>query len=429
MRTLALVSLAGCYGAGPRPTPPVDAEVVFAAAAPVDPCAVQPYIGNVAIDANGIGYLLAMPYVPRRACNGELAARADVDTYRFNDGAGPSGTLLGIATHSDGFLNRPRILPPISGAAMPVVLSHSETQLSQIVVDRGLGAGPVIAGDGLGPFLDAAGLAIDSDGTVYAAGWVNSCTACSALDSPDYPFAGGSNPTGLVVSTLTRVDASGSTDLIITDPQKHPDLNCALTRDCFVANTTSLVYTGYAHPTGDAYIGTIAKTATLAATDARIATLALTTFQNIAALAADDAHVAWQIVTNPNQTLGTDGHCQLYWHAAAADGLPAKLVFESEKLECRDLELVGNQLYFTIVRLTGGGDSGTFLHGDGIGRITINNDGADPSTVELLDLAISGEARGPRRVFVRGGDVFFVDPLAVVKIAASALDGRADFEY
>ena len=63
----------------------------------------------------------------------------------------------------------------------------------------------------------------------------------------------------------------------------------------------------------------------------------------------------------------------------------------------------------------------TLIHGDGIGRVSL-----DGMTFESIAFDMKGTYAGPRRVLLDNDSLYAVDPLAIGKIAKSALDGKQE---
>lgn len=423
MRHLVLFTLvAGCYGPGSAPSRPGNPTIVFAGTAPGSACGVGSSIGDVAFAPDGTAHVLTLPFVSLRTCEETVEVpELPIDIVRISD-----GQVVGSAGKSDGWNARP-IIAVSRSDARPWWAYPSLDAFFEIVLDNGTSRVPNVSNRQT--TLEPVGLVVDGADAYVAAAFHH-----VPVDAPEYPSIGGPLPTGLVQYSFAKVTGTTVTPLEPHDLEtgaQPPELDaphfiCDQPKSCLVQNSTSVFYLAYSKLRS--YVGSLPK-ANPTGPESVIDEIVTNTETAESGLAADDAHVAWSTSTLFDRlpTTGTGGSCRIFWRAASGAGTTETLL-DTREFGCRDLELDGDSLYFVIVSLRRFGKSAfpRYLHGEGIGRITVSGGSI---TVETLDLGITGAAAGPRRVFVRGEDLYFIDPMVVVRIAKSELDGRLDIAF
>jgi hypothetical protein len=423
MRGLVLVGLVGCYGAGPAPIVPPDVEVVFSGVAPTGPCETGRYIGSLAIDDAGTGYAAMLPYVTRRTCKAHSIVPTIVaNVVRFD------GTTIGTAGRSDGYATRPQVAVARAGGDPRWTYQSEQTHL-ELHVNKPMESGGILAEENPFHILHVAGIALHGTDTYVAARTVLD-PGSDAVELPDFPLPGGSGIIGDEAWVFSNVAADGRLVPLTThvnsinNMRESPHWFCEQANDCLIATANGLVYLAV---DGIAYVGMHRYGA---ADEHVLANVPLILGTTLSGLGADDAHVAWSSSSLFAQLRGA-GECHIAWHdisgALPTPATPAQKLLDSDRFACRDLEVVGNDVYFAIVEIREVVPAGyeRYLHGTGVGRVRVNPLGP-PHEVETLDLGVSGLAAGPRRIYVRGDQLYLADPFTVVRVPTSALDGAKD---
>ena len=413
---IVLVLLAACFGGGPAPSVPEGATVVFQAPAPPpeQACSDSRYIASVAI-ADDEGYVVTLPYQPvQQNCGGQGPAQVPLELDSFaKDGSTPAGQPAGNAP-----------LGTWSPGTMPPGVAVSGTELVYSYADGGQGViGPAMAHVGSPPNASGNGpsaLWIDPGGALYGAWGQLPMGGIVDPGDPQYPGDGmssagagvlGSVPLPLAMNQNIPAAAIDSSTLLECSESRH----CAVTTDTGVFFVTA----PGAGSTSFAQLHALAKaTGTDTPLDfpggARDGNLTLV------GLDSDGTRViaAFAYAAAGASTLRPG--CWIY----ASQGDAPTLVFQTTAFSCMDATIDGDSVYFAIVHGEGCDCGPPFLiHGDGIARVSLS----DPSKLESIAVKIGGLARGPRRVYRDADAIYAVDPLAVARIAKTALDGAHDF--
>jgi len=403
-----LAATAGCFGAGPTPSKPSDATVLFAAPVPSTDqrCSSSVYIGAVAFGAQ-LGYAALLPYSPNN-CGGQSASATQAPIMQFDKtGATPHGQMIGTATaQTQGSNALPRIVATATGA----LWAYNANNGSSITVDPGgLQTNP----SNPGGFVAPTGLVTDG-ASVYVAGW-SPPSGRAEVDNPQYPCCGPSNGSGGTYS-FTRLP--GPTQLAIT-----PHFACETTHDCLVSTSSSLYY--LEHEDGGANgirVSSFPTAGTKPSDAAVIAPLDPASGLVPVGLAADEQRVAWALSIDYGAVVGASPGCQIWEYDVAAKH--ADRVLSTTRFSCMGLALDGDTAYFAIVGAAQQDDCNGCtvpIHGYGLGRVTA------AGALEAIALGLTDLAAGPRRVYLDGDDLYAIDPLAIARIAKAALVGRQDF--
>lgn len=416
--SVAAAALAACFGEGPTPTSPSEATVVLAEPAGSATCSGgQTYVGDVAIGLAS-GYAVAVPYEPRNCGNGQQNGIATITSFD-ELGNNPSGMNLGSAGMTNGAglprvaTNGSNVAWAFQGIGGQLTLGPTQTPL--------MPSGPFQSGAPCGIIVDA--------NRVYVAVAAQGGNGGTDPSSPNYPCCGGGPGGGSGSDTLawlpipTTSTPVTPTVVPITDPANLQFFSDEVS-DVLVANSSSLYFIAR----GDPAAGHQATIGALNRFDLTVKTLdnISSTLGSVVPVgfAADDAHVVWAAASPASiASMGgpIPGGCWI-WSYDLPNG-PSHMLFESSQLSCMGAAIDDGHVYFTIVRSEASDCHGCQvpLHGDGLARVAF----AD-NAFESIALGISGYGAGPRRVYVLGGQMYAVAPLAIAKIAVSAFTGQID---
>jgi hypothetical protein len=403
---------AGCFGAGPAPSKPEGATVVFAVPVPETDlrCSSSVYIGSVAIGPTA-GYAITLPYSPND-CGGGGSQPATAPVMQFDKtGATPRGTMIGTAVAEGDGTTGPRVTATAAGARW----AYATTSASDVTVDPGglrTDPSPSTTGTAVHP------TGLISDGaSIYVAGWAPT-TGASTTISPRYPCCGMGGDGNTSMYAFTRLP--GPTQLAVT-----PRFACETSYECLAQNAMSLFFLAHDPEPGLIDVGAFPKSGTTADQAARLAQIDPAALGGaVSSFAADDTRVAWTIAPNWSAFQNTVAPpvCQVYVYDLVQQRQDR--ILSTTSFSCMGVALDHDAVYVAIVDQPADSDChgcNQPLHGFGIGRI-----GA-AGGFESVALGIADQIGGPRRIFVDGDDLFAVDPLAIARIAKAALDGHQDF--
>jgi hypothetical protein len=401
MAVVAAAGVAACFGAGPIPSPPTDATIVFSIAPSMNDSTTctSYYVGDVAIGSDA-GYAITVPYKPQDCGGGGTLPQGLVQpVFRFAKTGG--ATMIGSAGPSVP-TSEPRIAVTAAGPAWayPVMGQTNTLQIDPAgtVINFGQATS--------GPTFSAAALVGLAD-TLYVAA---APPANVSPDDPSFPCCGGMQGN------------NGGTGAIQTSPagmiHVNPPLVCGETSHCLAVNTDNIYY--FDQPTGSTGVTAAVEQTTKAGATTKIGDIGMTSgLTTPVGIAADDATVVWAtsvLFTSTSNNLPRG--CVLTKYQAGA----TMLLFTTQQFSCSDVALDGTHAYFTIVSIEGNDSNNQSMNGAGIGRVELAT-----GTVETLALGIIGPQAGPRRVYADGADLYLVDPNVIGKIAKTALDGQHDF--
>lgn len=413
---IALAPLAACYGGGPAPSMPKDATVVYEA--PIAPkgqeCSDSSYIGPVAI-ADDKGYVITLPYEPiQQNCGGQGGQQVPLELQSFaKNGSTPDGDI-GMGEPA-GMSNQGGPPPGIATQGTEVLYSY---------YDGGQGLiGPVMArvsnpanvmGNGPGaPW-------IDPGGALYGAWGQQQMGSIGDPDSPQYPSNAsgqtqpmgelGSVPLPLTMNQNVQASAIASSSM----------LECAESRHCVVTTGTGVFFVT-APAVGSSSFAQLHALAKATGMDTVLDFPGGGRDTNMTTVGLDSDGTT-VVASFAYAAVGPDLRPGCFIYASQGDA--PRLVFQTTAFSCMDAAIDGDSVYFTIVHGEGCDCGPAFLiHGDGIGRVSLS----DPSKFESIAVKMGGIARGPRRVYVDADAIYAVDPLAIARIAKTALDGAHDF--
>jgi hypothetical protein len=430
--------LVACFGNGPLPGKPSEATLVFAAPAPTDStrCTNSVYIGDVAF-AGGTGYTLTPIYVPSDCCSSggcpEPSLSLDLTTFE-ESGALPAGmSVTGDPAGQVGPFGA--VQPHVATNGASVAWVYTPDGSMQLAIGPGqtrfssVGGSPVglFAPGGMTLYLAIA----NASGGGMTGGYIDPA-------SPEFPCCTPSPSVASANDAIVQASLGNGMPTVLAS-------NLSLYYDEMVDGLVGNASHAYFVTRGDVAMGTAAQIRSLTLAGNAIATVHTITFAETnsagatqcpsspgcpvpVGIATDtaDAHVAWVVAnraSSMNNAPPVSPGCWVFVQDVATADVH---VFASERFSCMGAAIDDTHLYFTIVHSEvedcGGGCTAP-LHGDGIGRITL-----DGQTFESIALGMHGFAAGPRRVYLDGDSLYAVDPLAIGKIAKTALDGKRDIE-
>jgi hypothetical protein len=398
----AAAMVAACFGAGPIPSAPTDATIVFAIAPSMtdNSNCTSYYIGDVALGSDA-GYAVTVPYKPQSCMGGgSISQGLPQPVFRFAKTGGT--TMIGSAGPASNN-SEPKIAATGSGAVWAYAIT---TPSNAIQIDPG----PTVITfpQSSGPSFGAAALIQAADALYLAAA---PAQGQSTPNDPSYPCCGptqngGANPGSIQASPANAVHIA-------------PILACTATNRCLAVNTGSVYY--FDQPTGSTGLATSAvEETTKAGVTTKIGDIGMmSSINSPVGIAADDATVVWATSVTYTNTGTPPAGCQITKRAAG--GTPTVLL-NTQHFSCIDVALDGGFAYFAIVSVVGSDSNNQTMRGDGVGRVDLAT-----GAVESLAPGIEGPMSGARRVYVDETDLYLVDPVVIAKVAKTALDGRNDF--
>ena len=420
MKRFTLLLLAGCFGGGNKPVPASGITELYTPPppSPGEECTTSTFVGAVAFGTTH-AFAVSVPYVPSggndlNCCGSGMCPSPSaslLQVFQFDKLTPGTSMKVGMPQVNVGMMtgssfgsmvrmvavgDSPLYVTPAPSGGMSLLLSTGQTTT---------GSGP--SGGG---FFVPAGIVADAS-TAWVGGW-NTNTFFDP-DNPTFACCG-PNSVSPTPGTFTKVFLGASPPA----PQQmpvSPTFLCTTTDTCLTANTADLFYVS-SDPTGQTYVDMFPKTGTLAVDERKL--FMLDSSAAPTGLVANDQFLAWVESANYVATIDPQPTCEI--GAWDLSGLP-KRVFSSSSFSCMGAALDGASLYFTIVAPDTSVCCPHTVDGVGIGRLSLTD-----GTIETLNLHVMG-AVGPRRVVVDGGNLYIIDPLAVLKLDPHALDGAHDF--
>jgi hypothetical protein len=138
-------------------------------------------------------------------------------------------------------------------------------------------------------------------------------------------------------------------------------------------------------------------------------------------LAADEQTVVWAVSPITGNVPPPAPHCTVFAYILATQ--ETAMLLDTSKFSCKDVDVRADQVYFAIVGTETGQNGNQEMFGRGIGRIAIAS-----KTFESIDTSMFGFGAGIRRVHIsQDGETFFgIDPYAIARFSAHALDGKQE---
>lgn len=408
----AAASLTGCFSTPPAPSPPSEAEVVFAVApVPSDKtCEESRYFGGVAFTPGADAYVMRLPWAPPFQI-GEQPGCApsptvNVPVLRFAKDGTQAAPFEDDAGLSDG--SREPVITFVDGDP---VWAYQDTT-GQVVLKKAGNTPITLPKLNQGPQLEAP-FAIYADATTaYVAITFQQGGAKPAVNNPQYPCCGSSVQGGGGDNPLRVVPLNGSAG---TNVFPFASLFCETSGVCLTGTSDSLVFLQHGDLAAGAYVKKFPK-AGVASTDA-VTIGSISSSRVPSGLVATDGLVAWAVSVD-HGNFNVQPHCEI----VTDDGMPGTdptVLFATDEFSCMHVAIDAEAAYFAIVDVS---EQYGVINGLGIGRVRF-----DDQTVETLSLGVQGIAVGPRRIYLEGDSMYLVDPTMIVKIATSALDGKQDF--
>ena len=411
---LASCVLGACFGAGPQPQAATDVQVVFEPPVASGSCAVQSYVGDVVLDA-GTGYAAVMPYLPSNCDQTGAGPQGDEQIDGFPlDGGSPSGSVvqdLGMTSVNE---SRPPRLG-LDGGSLVWLYEVSGMSLSLGPPGAPLegsisgGAAMTFPGNPIQVWND--GSALDVAMTMPEGGQLPGDPA-----TPAYPCCGDNTPRADMVYEGAVTTGQNPTVTLAGQQAVVAEL-----KQPFASDSGHTYYVGSVG--SGLQIDDLASTSPVAMLSPQVSNYAPV------GLAAQGGGLAIAVApalldNGPPPAPG----CEITYFQPTANGSPVPTpapILKTSKFSCMDAAIDPPYIYFAIVEAAQNGNCGNCgpdLHGAGIGRVSF-----DGQTFESIALGVAGSQSGPRRVYVDGGEIYAVDPLAIIRIDESKLAGVHDF--
>jgi hypothetical protein len=439
MRALAIALVVpACFGKGPLPAQPSEAQVVFVAPSPnSDPCNSSSYISSVAVTGMQ-GFATVAPFQPMdsNCMGGPMSTPIPLMSFR-TDGTEPHGQMMSAAGNSNSSIGWPHVAfaPP----AMPLwvflqggmieISNNGGGQLTGLNVMTNSGGQPFATGvfdDGMNSNVFV-GVATVMNGNM------------TDPSSPSFPCCGnnGQSPMSQFSEILAvpRANISTMGSFTPTTISTQPFFAGAEMTEWLIGNSHAVFFvTAAMNQSSHAIIQ--AMTTDAAQTVQQVETVPAPNDNSMLSpnavpvgLAADETHVVWAFANSVPQSGPVQPGCWIWMHTLSG-GLPANgmttLLFHSDKLSCMGAAIDNGFVYFTIVSSENNNCNGPCtepLHGDGIARVSL----APTPSFESLAAGFGGYGDGPRRVLIDGQMLYAIDPFAIAKIPTSALADKHDF--
>lgn len=417
MKRLLLILLAGCFGGGDKPVPPTGVTELYTPPppSPGQECTTSTYVGAIAFGTTH-GFAVSVPYVPsgnNNCCGSGMCpnpASSLLQVFQFDKLTPGTSMKVGMPQTNTGMMTGGSFgsyVRMVAQGDMPLYVSPAPSGGGSLLLSTGQTTTGSSSGGG---FFVPAGIVADAS-AAWVAGW-NTNTFFDP-ENPNYACCG-PNTVSPSPGTFAKVFLGASPP----PPQQmpvSPQFLCSTTDTCLAANTADLFYLA-SDVTGQSYVDMFPKTGTLAADERKL--FMLDSAAAPVGFAANDQFLAWVESANYLATTDPSPICEIgQWDLA---GLP-KRVFSTTSFSCMGAALDGANLYFTIIVPDTEVCCPHPLNGVGIARLSLTD-----GTFESLDLHVHG-AVGPRRLAVDNGNLYVIDPLAVLKLDAHALDGAHDF--
>lgn len=432
MKRFAVISIAcsACWGAGPTPTSPSNAEIIFKVPPTynVEFCGSNdryPYVGDVAF-GGAFAYVTEMQFQPpQNNCDGNSGGGdmtpkpVPVHRIALDSGGGPSFT----AGTSNGTITTRVLGTPSHGGWV-----HAPNDGTRLEV-RGIDGPPEANLPYNGGFYLPVGLAGD-DAHAFVIATTGAPSSNQDVNSPRYPCCsntGGNNPSS-PASAGWKVpwdDTSGPVQISL--PTEMYVINDSL-KSGVVANSTTVFYAmrDRAQTTLDADLRSMPMTDT---TDFTIRAQVPAFLGVPVGLAANDEVLAWATAPSYAKLPVPDPQCKLFLLDLQNPAEVREPHFASSDFSCQDLAVDDTHAYFMIIKVEPDDHSDnnpSDMRGIGIGRVSLTS----PPVLESITIG-DGSSRfsGPRRIYLNGDDpyLYLVEPFAIARVSKTALDGKADF--
>lgn len=426
--TLIAIASSACWGAGPTPTAPSNAEIIFKVAPTynVEFCGSNeryPYIGDVAFGGE-FAYVAEMLFQPPAFnCDGNSGGDdmtlepVPVHRIALDSGDGPAftaGTSTGTVTTR------------VAGTPSRGGWVHSPDDGTRVEL-RGIGGPPEADLPYSGGFYVPVGV-VGDDTHAFVVATTGASGVTPDVNSPRYPCC--TSGTNTNPSSPASVGWKVSWELTETPIQISLPTETYVINDTLksgvVANSTTVFYAmrDRALTSLDADLRSMPKTDT---TEFSIRAQLPAFLGILVGLAATDAVLAWTIAPSYAKLPIPDPQCNVYLLDLLNPAEVRTPHFSTNDFSCQDLALDDTHAYFMIVDVRQDDNSDHNpgdMRGIGIGRVSLTS----PAVVESITIG-DGDSRfsGPRRIYVHGDDLYLVDPFAIARVSKNALDNESDF--
>jgi hypothetical protein len=415
----ALALFSGCWGAGPVPSKPEQATILYQLTPPgQNECGQQKYIGPVAFGP-AYGFAGLLPYQPQQGCNnsGSMVGSTEVEVYEFPVEGDGEAQRVGIAGMSDGSYS-PRLLARQNIKNDVVWVSTPGPNMGPSGEVDFAGTTPAFAHpfSVSGGFYAPAALAFDASGFFVAAVQVNTGTKWEP-NNPNYPCCGPTQTPSTSLFAHYDPDTDAETRLPIS-----PLLDCGHSTRCVVETPMGFVYLAFESNTSSANrkIALFPPDGTSEMDERPLSQLTLAGVIPVGFHASEN-NVFWSMSRSYDQG-GTQAtpRCEIDQYDLVT---PREVgpIFTTDRFDCAGISTDDESVYFTIVEVTFD-NGGQQMRGLGIGRVHLGT-----GEVETIRIGVFGSSTGPRRVLIDTPNVIVVDPFTIARIPMSALDGQHDF--
>lgn len=431
----AFLLFGACFSSGDQPTLPGEVRTVFHVAESDDRCGPFMYIADVAFGET-FGYAYTLPYF--RETDGDMCptnVQVELPVYRFGfaptDEESSTEQVGNVGRSSQGFsVNSPPRVAASGPDSAAWLYGDSNDGARTNLVGASPALIPLQTAGGVGGGYTPGGMAADTM-TLYFAlkrsgsgGGGGGGMIRTWPNDPQYPSGDGSTfPDDSTYDLFAKTwgDATAP-DRLFEEPGApdpaiplEPKLNCIWAKQCMIDNFDSLFFIEHKDLTG-----TAGSLLTRWTKDTHV--------KSQLGIVEAGKGVPVGFAATPTTFVFTVSNrefspliCELTSVDLAPSGVITTL-FNTMSFSCMDAAIDATHAYFAIVEVT---ESGQRMRGLGIGRVAL----APPHEFESIRHGITGQSRGPRRVYVGGGsEVYAVDPFAIGAIKKSAFEGRHDFE-
>jgi hypothetical protein len=436
---VVVVALAACFGSGPKPSKPSDAEIEFT---PVQnnngECGqLESFIDDVVFQG-GSGFAAVAPVMINGNCSsGSNMPQAGGSVFSFPlDGSNPQGMMLAaglgnLPGNGDSFPPRMAVAAVLSATIEPtwvwepanqplMIASLSKPGGMNLTASFDNGEGTTIAFVP-GPAGSGGGLVFGNLGT--------NNNSFSDPSTPDFPCCNeGSTQQAIpgeagpitTVGSGSSVSAAGWTSTNSVDlfrwTEIEPIAADSNSNFYYVSNQPALVEVPAGSGSGSG--------SAIAPLDPLLDQAQQTGIVFLPQQGNGSAGEVWTSFTPiPEQSNNASPSACTILSTDLAGGATTPALM-TNKFSCWDLQTDGTFVYFAIVSIDCGECGSGAMRGIGIGRVSIGNHGM----FESLATGVTELGYGPRRVFPQpDGTVFTADPFTIAKINMGALGGHHDF--
>ena len=408
----APAAFAACFGAGPVPSLPSGATVMFMPPASSQPC-LGVYVGDVAFGSS-FGYAITLPYSNNNDGCGGGGPTLPIDVFQFSLDGATSVSIGGAGTAGGNDGGAPRIIV-VDDAPLWVYPSNSSSGLTEGP------SGSTLGSANGGGILVPVGMVTDGTTTYVAALQGNS--SGTDVESPDYPDTQNQGTIGF---------GQGQFDLIGPGPGSGspptPMFDCGAANHCLAANPTDLYYFGTSQSGQGPNLVVIEQLSKADNSTVQVGSIPAGFAGAPVGIAATPTEVAWAAsIDYENTSDVNETGCTITKASDLTSATPSQMVLLSTtRFSCMGLSIDAdeNAAYFAIVSVIVDDNHGgnAYMSGKGIGRIDLST-----GDFTSVDLGISGESNGPRRVHPQDEFLYAIDPEAIAQIAKSSLVGHHDF--